>query len=70
MYASSNTADEVNILLLRLNSDKVWKQGPKGGVKIIKDSYNGCDLYITHNEKEMKEFMWAKLQAQEIKKGV
>ncbi len=46
-------------------SNKVWRQGPKGGVKIIKDraglSYPG---YVTTDVDEMKKFMWAKLQAQ------
>jgi hypothetical protein len=52
-------------------SDKVWRQGPKGGVKIIKDRhasfrYSG---YITTDEKLMKKFMWVKLQAQSFNTG-
>ena len=52
-------------------SDKVWRQGPKGGVKIIKDRgaafrYNG---YVTTDEKLMKKFMWVKLQAQSFNTG-
>lgn len=50
-------------------SSKVWKQGPKGGVKIIKDGSlmrHFTSEYVTTNEKLMKEFMWDKLQAQKL----
>ena len=52
-------------------SHKVWRQGPKGGVKIIKDKENWSRYfgYVTTNEKIMKEFMWVKLQAQPFNKG-
>jgi len=52
-------------------SDKVWRQGPKGGVKIIKDRYATFHPagYVTTNEKLMKKFMWVKLQAQTFNKG-
>lgn len=46
-------------------SDKVWRQGPKGGVKIIKDRTKyASSQYVTSDEKTMKKFMWVKLQAQ------
>ena len=53
-------------------SDKVWRQGPKGGVKIIKD--RGAALryssgFVTTDEHLMKKFMWVKLQAQSFDKG-
>jgi len=52
-------------------SDKVWRQGPKGGVKIVKD--RGASFhysrYVTTDEKLMKKFMWVKLQAQPYTKG-
>lgn len=49
-------------------SDKVWRQGPRGGVKIYKDRYSRLrNGYVTKNVEEMKKFMWAKLQAQPIK---
>ena len=52
-------------------SDKVWRQGPKGGVKIIKD--RGAVFhpsgFVTTDEKLMKKFMWVKLQAQPFIKG-
>lgn len=52
-------------------SHKVWRQGPKGGVKIVKDKENWAHNigYVTKNEKIMKEFMWVKLQAQPFIKG-
>jgi hypothetical protein len=47
-------------------SDRVWVQGPRGGVKIIKDKVGTEFGYVTQNEKLMKEFMWVKLQAQSL----
>ena len=50
-------------------SDRVWRQGPKGGVKIIKDRgavYHPAG-YVTTNEKLMKEFMWVKLSAGSVR---
>jgi len=53
-------------------SDKVWRVGPKGGIKITKDRYwaYGESKYVTKDETKMKEFMWVKLKAQDYKKGV
>ena len=52
------------------NSDRVWMQGPRGGVKIIKDRINWYGgmygRYITNNQKAMKEFAWVKLQARPL----
>jgi hypothetical protein len=52
-------------------SDKVWAQGPQGGVRIIKDrtstgllGYTSKNDYVTRNDKSMKRFMWVKLKAQ------
>jgi hypothetical protein len=53
-----------------MNSDRIWCQGPKGGVKIVKDRITypgGMYGYVTHNEKAMKEFMWIKLKAKELR---
>jgi hypothetical protein len=45
-------------------SDRVWKQGPKGGVKIIKSPDWLCTSnYVTTSKQWMKEFFWVKLQA-------
>ena len=47
-----------------LDSDRIWRQGPKGGVRIIKENeYIYGEKYVTKNENAMKEFMWVKLQA-------
>lgn len=53
------------------HSIKVWRQGPKGGVKLVKDrwSWYGSNKYVTKDEKAIKEFMWVKLQAQPYIKG-
>jgi hypothetical protein len=46
-------------------SDRIWRQGPKGGVKIIKERTKyASSQYVTTDEKLMKKFMWVKLQAQ------
>jgi hypothetical protein len=49
-------------------SDRVWRQGPRGGVKVIKsrDWQLYITSYITNNEKYMQEFSWIKLQAKEL----
>jgi len=55
---------------LSYNSDRVWCQGPRGGVQIVKDRINypgGMNGYVTHNEKLIKEFMWIKLKAKELR---
>ena len=54
---------------LSQNSDRIWCQGPRGGVKIVKDriSYpGGMYRYVTKNEKLMKEFAWVKLRARRL----
>ena len=51
------------------NSDRVWMQGPRGGVKIVKDRItypSGMYGYITNNNKAMKEFTWIKLSARPL----
>jgi hypothetical protein len=48
------------------NSSKVWREGPRGGVKIIKNRNIGYYGYVTTNEEYMKEFVWVKLQAQAV----
>jgi hypothetical protein len=48
-------------------SNKIWLQGPKGDVKIVKDRTGfGYTGYVTNNPEYMKEFMWAKLKAQTV----
>ena len=48
------------------NSSKVWRQGPRRGVKIIKNRNIDNRGYVTTNEDQMKEFVWIKLQAQAV----
>jgi hypothetical protein len=52
------------------NSDRIWCQGPRGGVKIVKDRINyyggGAYGYVTRNKKAMKEFSWIKLSARPL----
>ena len=53
---------------LSYNCDRIWCQGPKGGVKIVKDRTRLALFgYVTKNEKAMKEFMWIKLKAKELR---
>ena len=47
-------------------SHRVWVQGPRGGVKILKDRIDNVFGYVTKNEELMKEFMWVKLKAQPL----
>lgn len=72
LYMFSTTRDRtLGYNRLVTLSHKVWRQGPKGGVKIVKDKENWAHNigYVTKNEKIMKEFMWVKLQAQPFIKG-
>jgi len=57
------------------NCDRVWMQGPRGGVKIVKNrlhkhwsdkSNQGKLGYVTNNKELMKDFAWIKLSAKEI----
>lgn len=70
-FQSRGTASFLGFNRLVTLSNKVWRQGPKGGVKIIKDrkALFPSTQYVTTNELLMKEFMWVKLKAQEVKKG-
>jgi hypothetical protein len=49
-------------------SEKVWVQGSRGGVKVIKDreTDTGPFGYVTRDDNEMKKFMWAKLKAKSL----
>ena len=54
---------------LSWNSHRVWCQGPRGGVKIVKDRITypgGVYGYITTNKKAMKEFACVKLSARPL----
>jgi hypothetical protein len=49
-------------------SQRVWAQGSRGGVRIVKNRMDAKNLYgyVTKNEEAMKQFMWVKLQAQPL----
>lgn len=47
-------------------SARVWLQGSRGGVKIIKDHFDSKFGYITKDDKSIKNFMWAKLKARPL----
>jgi len=47
-------------------SDRVWLQGPRGGVKIVKDRSLYPTGYITSNPKWMEKFAWIKLKAKPL----
>ena len=49
-------------------STRVWVQGPKGGVRLLKDKSGAHTSigYITKNEELMKQFMWVKLKAEPL----
>jgi hypothetical protein len=56
--------------LLR-DSDVVWCQGPRGGVRIVHINHLQWIGprqygYISQNSKAMQEFMWIKLKAQSL----
>ncbi len=51
------------------NSHRIWMQGPRGGIKIVKDRLTypgGVYGYVTKNAKSMKEFAWIKLSARQL----
>ena len=46
---------------------EVWRQGPKGGVKVMPTTNSFRQYgYISKNEELMKEFAWVKLRATEL----
>ena len=48
-------------------SIRIWRQGPKGGVKIVKGCGQHGYAYVTKDEEMMKKFIWVKLSAQPVK---
>lgn len=48
-------------------SERVWKQGPRGGVKMLKaPSWDYPMGYITTNDEWMRKFAWVKLKAKTV----
>jgi len=55
-------------------SEQVWYQGPRGGVKLVKDSseslpWNAWAPYLRQDSEKMKQFVWVKLQARQLKQS-
>ena len=52
---------------LMRESDKVWYQGPRGGVQLIKGAYwNYWATYLRRDSEKMKQFVWIKLRARQL----
>lgn len=62
-------ADTRGLGLLFSVSRRIWRQGPRGGVKIIKDrqKHNWGQIhptqYVTRDQDLMKEFLMVKIRA-------
>ncbi len=51
-------------------SDQVWYQGPRGGVKLVKHAYwDYWATYLRRDSEKMKQFVWVKLRAKELKQS-
>lgn len=56
-------------------SEQVWYQGPRGGVKLVKDSntepwkWNYWAPYLRQDSEKMKQFAWIKLRARALKQS-
>ena len=55
-------------------SEQVWYQGPRGGVKLVKDSsqqlpWNYWAPYLRQDSEQMKQFTWVKLRAKALKQS-
>lgn len=52
---------------LMRESDQVWVQGPRGGVKLIKWAYwDYWAAYVRRDSEKMKQFTWVKLRARKL----
>ena len=48
-------------------SEQVWYQGPRGGVKLVKwDYWDYQATYLRRDSEKMKQFTWVKLRAKEL----
>ena len=49
------------------NSVRVWYQGPRGGVQLVKHDYwDYWATYLRRDSEKMKQFVWVKLRAREL----
>ena len=52
---------------LMRESDQVWMQGPRGGVRLIKHAYwDYWATYVRRDSVKMKQFLWVKLRAKKL----
>ena len=52
---------------LMRESDQVWVQGPRGGVRLIKHAYwDHWATYLRRDSEKMKQFLWVKLRARKL----
>ena len=56
---------------LMRESEQVWYQGPRGGVRMIKNGKYANHIdhsapYLRQESARMKQFVWVKLRAQEL----
>ena len=62
----TNTNSQHMPRLMR-ESDQVWYQGPRGGVKLIKGAYWDYQAtYLRQDSEKMKQFTWVKLKARKL----
>lgn len=47
-------------------SEKIWYEGPRGGIRLIKKDSIYQYKYITSDETSIKEFFWIKIQAKNL----
>ena len=53
---------------LMRESDQVWYQGPRGGVKLVKGAYwDHWATYLRRDSEKMKQFVWVKLRARALR---
>ena len=54
-------------------SEQVWYQGPRGGVKLVKGSkmefWDYWAPYLRQDSEKMKQFAWVKLRARALKQS-
>jgi hypothetical protein len=51
-------------------SNQVWYQGPRGGVQLVKwDYWDYQATYLRRDSEKMKQFVWVKLRARELKQS-
>jgi hypothetical protein len=61
------TTNSQHMPRLMRESDQVWYQGPRGGVKLVKHAYwDHWATYLRRDSEKMKQFLWVKLRARKL----